>query len=163
MPNKDKEEKKEIGKTSKFGKAYSGRDLLSPESLNKKTQIKKSSFALPLEASEQSRLKTSLTESLSPSIFGHENPNLQEDEKLEQFISSQESVAKSIFLSPFYVSGIVGSSNRKSWKKILKQHIVQTYESLCIIKKLKPIANSLIEEKMLPKEPKRIKGITINK
>lgn len=91
-------------------------------------------------------LREKLASSLSPSPFRNEDP-LRREEKLEQLIASAPSTTKSILLSPFYGSELKGKGSHHAWKIALKDHIVNTFESISLIKKLGPVPNELIEKK----------------
>ena len=106
---------------------------------------------LPAMNSEQ-QLKEKLTDSLSPSPFRNEDPGKREV-KLAQLVASAPCTTKSILFSKFYGSEL-GANDSRAWKIALKDHIVHTLESICLIKKLKPVPSHIIEKKKLPFEPK---------
>ena len=93
-------------------------------------------------------LKEKLAESLSPSPFRNEDPSKKEA-KLEHLIASAPCTTKSIILYPFYGTEILGEGSFSAWKIALKDHIVHTLESICLIKKLDPVPSHIIEKKKL--------------
>eukprot|EP00826_Nyctotherus_ovalis_P045014 TRINITY_DN4920_c0_g6_i1.p1 TRINITY_DN4920_c0_g6~~TRINITY_DN4920_c0_g6_i1.p1 ORF type:complete len:237 (-),score=65.71 TRINITY_DN4920_c0_g6_i1:849-1559(-) len=95
---------------------------------------------------EEKDLREKLASSLSPSPFRNKDP-LRREEKLEQLIASAPNKTKSILLSPFYGNELKGKDSHRAWKIALKDHIVNTFESICLIKKLGPVPNELIEKK----------------
>ena len=99
----------------------------------------------------EAQLKEKLTESLSPSPFRNEDPGARE-EKLERLVASTACPTKMILFSPFYGSELTTTSSHHAWKIALKDHIVHTIESICLIKKLKPVPSHILEKKRLPLE-----------
>lgn len=94
-------------------------------------------------------LKEKLADSLSPSPFRNEDPSKREA-KLEQLVSSVPCTTKTLLFSEFYGSEFTGEGGYSAWKIALKDHIVHTFESIALIKKLKPVPNHIIEKKKLP-------------
>lgn len=156
--NKNSEEKKEVDLSGDFQKALSTSEVSHHITLFRmdKEAPKKSSFAAEIENKEnEERLKGILQDSLSPSPFENENW-VKEEETLNELISSAETTAKNILFSSFYQYELGGGSSHHSWKKALKQHIVQTLESICILKKLKEIPLAEIEKKLV--SPSKMAG-----
>ena len=52
--------------------------------------------------------------------------------------------------SSFYETEVIGEEGDRAWKIALKDHITQTLESICLIKKLSPVPPHIIEKKRLP-------------
>lgn len=96
----------------------------------------------------EAQLKQILTQSLSPSPFRNEDPG-QREAKLDHLVSSAPGTAKGILFSTFYGSELAENDSHRAWKIALKDHIVNTFESICLIKKLKPVPSSIIEKKKL--------------
>lgn len=99
--------------------------------------------------SSEEQLKEKLAESLSPSPFRNEDPS-EREARLDQLVASSPSDTKTILFYPFYGTEQMGSRSHRAWKIALKDHIVHTLESICLIKKLTPVPNHIIEKKMLP-------------
>ena len=102
--------------------------------------------------SNSEELKEKLTASLSPSPFRDDDPFTREV-KLEQFMGAG-ATAKNLIFTPFYGTELSEESGHHAWKIALKDHIVHTLESICIIKKLKPVPSEMIEKKRLPLDTK---------
>jgi len=96
-------------------------------------------------------LKEKLAASLSPSPFRNEDPNMTEA-RLDHLIASSLSTTKTILFYPFYENGIeqMAKANHRAWKIALKDHIVHTLESICLIKNLSTVPAHSIEKIMLP-------------
>jgi hypothetical protein len=107
------------------------------------------SLAFPVSEED---LKEKLAHVLSPSPFNKEDPGTHEA-TLDQYVASSEGSSKNFLFSQFYGSELMGS-NPKAWKRALKDHIVHTLESICIIKKLDGVPNSIIEKKKVTLNPK---------
>lgn len=105
---------------------------------------------LEVLASEE-ELKKRLADSLSPSPFRNEDPN-EREAKLEQLVASTSCPTKSILFSQFYKKELMGEGGHRAWKIALKEHIVHTFESISLIKKLNPVPGHIIEKKRLPAE-----------
>jgi hypothetical protein len=90
-------------------------------------------------------VKQMLADSLSPSPF-QKDYLCAEETKLEQLIAAA-SPTKRLLFSPFYGSEVAAGTNTKMWKKALKEHFVHTLESICLIKKFKPLPSEIIESK----------------
>ena len=101
-----------------------------------------------LSFGQQRDLKEKLTESLSPSPFKELNQECQEN-GLKQLVASAET--KHLLLSPIYDS-VAGVENSKYWKKALKDHILHTLQSLCLIKKLNEVPAKLLASKSVKLE-----------
>lgn len=146
---------KESIKSKEKKKNYSDKEVLKYQTAknfvldSEKYPEKMSCFSQAMD--DEVRLREELTESLSPSPFKKNDPGEQE-EKLEQLVASQAPITKNILCSPFYDNDVKAGKGHNAWTKALKEHIVQTLESICIIKKLKPVPFDLIEKKKLPKE-----------
>ena len=108
----------------------------------------------------QDNLKKRLADSLSPSPFRNEDPDKQE-EKLKQLVLSDMPKTKNILFSQFYGEELTGEGGHRDWKIALKDHIVHTFESICLIKKLTPVPYHIVEKKMLPVENKSDKKLLI--
>ena len=102
--------------------------------------------------SNAEELKEKLTASLSPSPFRDDDPFAREA-KLDQLMGAG-TTTKNLIFSPFYSSELAEENGHHAWKIALKDHIVHTLESICIIKKLKPVPSEMIEKKRLPLDPK---------
>lgn len=94
-------------------------------------------------------LKEKLAEAFSPSPFRNEDPNVRE-EQLDKLVASSPSTSKTILFYPFYGTEKLGEGGHHAWKIALKDHIVHTLESICLIEKLIPVPNHIIEKRMLP-------------
>ena len=95
-------------------------------------------------------LKEQLTASLSPSPFKEVDQTNQEA-GLKQLAASSETTG--LLLSPFYKTEISQESS-SSWKKALKDYILHTLQTICIIKKLKEVPTNLLEKKSVKLEKK---------
>eukprot|EP01022_Parablepharisma_sp_SALTPOND_P014065 TRINITY_DN1893_c0_g1_i1.p2 TRINITY_DN1893_c0_g1~~TRINITY_DN1893_c0_g1_i1.p2 ORF type:complete len:570 (-),score=59.52 TRINITY_DN1893_c0_g1_i1:7307-9016(-) len=127
---------------------FSGKD---PEGTKSRSTTDSESSKGETGATEE-QLKEKLAESLSPSPFRNEDPNKREA-RLEQLVASAPCTTKTILFSPFYGSELTGEGSHRAWKIALKDHIVHTLESICLIKKLSPVPAHIIEKKKLPVEP----------
>ena len=110
------------------------------ESGNSKAESKAST------ASTEQELKERLAESLSPSPFRNEDPDKREA-RLEHLIASAPCTTKNLIFSPFYGNEIMNEGSHRAWKIALKDHIVHTLESICLIKKLNPVPLHIIEKR----------------
>jgi len=128
-------------KNSEVTKSRSATDCDSVKGDNNNTQ--------PTEQ----QLQNILTESLSPSPFRNEDPTKREA-RLEHLVTSAPCTTKSILFSTFYGSEFMGEDSHRAWKIALKDHIVHTLESICMIKNLSPVPLHIIEKKKLPVDPK---------
>eukprot|EP00826_Nyctotherus_ovalis_P065420 TRINITY_DN9620_c0_g2_i1.p1 TRINITY_DN9620_c0_g2~~TRINITY_DN9620_c0_g2_i1.p1 ORF type:complete len:505 (+),score=102.93 TRINITY_DN9620_c0_g2_i1:207-1721(+) len=99
--------------------------------------------------STEENLKEKLEESLSPSPFRNEDPSVRE-KQLDNLVASSPSTTKTILLYPFYGTEQMGEGGHRVWKIALKDHIVNTLESICLIKNLPPVPNHIIEKRKLP-------------
>ncbi len=118
------------------------------------TSPKESLVVAPPPEPTEDQLKKKLTLSLSPSPFRNEDPGKREA-KLDQLVTSAPGMAKGILFSQFYGSELADNDSHRAWKIALKDHIVHTFESICLIKKLKPVPPHIIEKKKLPLEPSK--------
>lgn len=112
---------------------------------------RKSSFFLPKKPGDmgmttEEERKELLTGFLSPSPFRNEDPNKREV-RLDHLITSAPCPTKKIIFSPFYGSEMMGEQGHRAWKIALKDHIVHTFESISLIKKLSPVPLQIIENK----------------
>jgi hypothetical protein len=105
-----------------------------------------SSKELDNTASTDEERKDLLTEFLSPSPFRNEDPNKREVH-LDHLITSAPCPTKKIIFSTFYDSEITGEGSHHAWKIALKDYIVHTFKSICLIKKLYPVPLQMIENK----------------
>jgi len=96
----------------------------------------------PLAESTPKELQDKLTASLSPSPFISVGGS-EEEAGLDQLVAASKG---DFILTPFYGREIM-SGSAKHWKKALKDHILHTLQSICIIKKLKPIPSELLLKK----------------
>ncbi len=113
----------------------------------------KSSFLQPEQApagNSDEQLKKKLTQSLSPSPFRYDDPGRREA-KLDHLVTSVPGT-KGILFSNFYGSELAEKDSHRAWKIALKDHIVNTFESICLIQKLKPVPAYIVEKKRLPPE-----------
>ena len=124
----------------KFGKSLNVGDFDEFSDIN---MLKEKSKTIVLTEKE---LKKQLAESLSPSPFRNEDPNKCE-ERLEYLIASAPGTTKNIIFFPFYGDEMMGEGSHRVWKIALKDHIVHTLESICLIKKLIPVPVHIIEKR----------------
>ena len=89
-----------------------------------------------------------MAESLSPSPFKNEDP-IKSEAQLEHLVASAPCTTKSIIFFPFYGAEMMGKEGYRVWKIALKDHIVHTLESICLIKNLNPVPIHIIEKKNL--------------
>jgi len=90
--------------------------------------------------------KDLLTGFLSPSPFRNEDPNKREV-RLDHLITSAPCPTKKIIFSTFYDTEITRIGSHRVWKIALKDYIVHTFESICLIKNLCPLPLKVIESK----------------
>ena len=100
------------------------------------------------QVSTGEELKRKLAESLSPSPFKNEDP-IKREAQLEHLVASAPCTTKSIIFFPFYGAEMMGKEGYRVWKIALKDHIVHTLESICLIKNLNPVPIHIIEKKKL--------------
>ena len=107
---------------------------------------------------EEERLREKLSDSLSPSPFRCEDPSAS-DATLEELVVASASPTKNLIFSQFYGSEMSAVGSHKQLKKALKDHIIHTLESICLIKKLQPVPSQIVSKKTLPvEEQKRLSG-----
>ncbi len=111
----------------------------------------------PAAGTTEEQLKEKLAESLSPSPFRKEDPTKREA-RLEQLVASAPCTTKTILFSKFYGSEFMGEGSHRAWKIALKDHIVHTLESICLIKNLTPVPLHIVEKKKLPLEARPPSG-----
>jgi Dullard-like phosphatase family protein len=112
----------------------------------KKSELLKTPSAIDLEVlSTEEQLKKRLADSLSPSPFRNEDQSKKEA-KLDQLVALNPSTQT----MKFYEGEMLGQGGYRAWKLALKDHIVHTFESICLIKKLDPVPSHIIEKKILP-------------
>eukprot|EP00826_Nyctotherus_ovalis_P057436 TRINITY_DN7849_c0_g1_i2.p1 TRINITY_DN7849_c0_g1~~TRINITY_DN7849_c0_g1_i2.p1 ORF type:complete len:498 (-),score=152.55 TRINITY_DN7849_c0_g1_i2:110-1603(-) len=117
-------------------------------SVNQEIEKRRSTTDSKAVLSEE-ELKEKLAASLSPSPFRNEDPSKKE-ERLEKLVASSPPTTKAILFYPFYGTEQMGAKNHHAWKIALKDHIVHTFESISLIKKLRPVPAYIIEKKKLP-------------
>jgi len=100
---------------------------------------------------ENVSLKDKLTESLSPSPFRNQDP--RKNEKNFERLVANSSTTKNLLFTEFYGSVLSEQNSHHVWKIALKDHIVHTMESMCIIKNLNPVPAHIRDKKMLPPDP----------
>eukprot|EP00826_Nyctotherus_ovalis_P037188 TRINITY_DN3378_c0_g1_i11.p1 TRINITY_DN3378_c0_g1~~TRINITY_DN3378_c0_g1_i11.p1 ORF type:complete len:388 (+),score=57.05 TRINITY_DN3378_c0_g1_i11:24-1166(+) len=104
---------------------------------------RKSSFCQP---SQSPTVEETLTEFLSPSPFRNEDPDRRE-EILNHLVAFTPGKTRKMIFSQFYGSEMMGEESHRVWKIALKHHIVHTFESICLIKRLSPLPLQIIESK----------------
>lgn len=107
---------------------------------------------VPTATHPEKKLADQLTESLSPSPFRNEDPGTRE-EKLRRLVSAPADATKNILFSSFYAGALGDGTSCHAWKIAMKDHIVNTLESISLIRKLKPVPSQLLEKKRLPADP----------
>jgi Dullard-like phosphatase family protein len=129
-------------------------DLISPTCLTKVKsidEVKRRNTTDSEGGSDEEYLKKKFAAALSPSPFRNEDPS-EREARLDQLIASNPSNTKAILFYPFYGTEQMGAMSHRAWKIALKDHIVQTLESICLIKKLFSVPAHIIEKKMLPSD-----------
>jgi hypothetical protein len=120
------------------------------KSSNASQEVTKSRSTTDSESiTTEDNLKDKLAASLSPSPFRDEDPNMREA-RLDHLVASSPSTTKTILFYPFYGTEQMGEANHHAWKIALKDHIVHTLESICLINNLNTVPEHSIEKRMLP-------------
>ena len=92
-------------------------------------------------------LEEELSKSLSPSPFSMVD-NDQSECMLKELVNSDNKT----LLSIFYEKNI-NTESSQHWRKVFNDHIFFTLQSICIIKKLKPIPEDLLARKSISLSP----------
>ncbi len=122
-----------VDEERKLAVVPAGERSAGPPTAHSSEKTADSPFAVPSTFSEEQRLKVKLSEALSPSPFRREDPEAR-DATLERLVSAA-SPTKGFLFSQFYGTEIDAGSNSQ-WKLALKDYILHTLESICLIKKV---------------------------
>jgi len=121
---------------------------LIPITCNTEEVRRKNTIDTDLSVDEE-HLKKKFAAGLSPSPFRNEGPS-EREARLDQLIASNPPNTKTILFYPFYGTEQIGAMSHRAWKLAFKDYIVQTLESICLIKRLSPVPAHIIEKKMIP-------------
>eukprot|EP00826_Nyctotherus_ovalis_P048264 TRINITY_DN5661_c0_g1_i14.p1 TRINITY_DN5661_c0_g1~~TRINITY_DN5661_c0_g1_i14.p1 ORF type:complete len:507 (+),score=123.59 TRINITY_DN5661_c0_g1_i14:267-1787(+) len=143
-----KPEQDKFSRKCSFAKdSSSSAECISASVSTKETELFRVSSIQDFEVSDnEEQLKKRLADSLSPSPFRDEDPSRREA-KLDRLVAVNSCSAQSL---KFYEKEMMGEGGHRAWKIALKDHIVHTFESICLIKNSTPVPMHIIEKKLLP-------------